>query len=127
MQPGACQADHLVADPDILAVEDLLPLHDPEAEPRQVVLAGLVELRKDGRLAADQGALGLDAAVADPQHHLGRQVGVVPAHRHVIQEQERLGTGAEAVVDGHRHQVNAHRGVPARGKGQLQLRPHPVR
>ena len=127
MQPGARQADHLVADPDVLAVEDLFPLHDSEAEPGQVVLAGLVELRQDGRLAADQGALGLDAAVADPLHHLGREVGVVPAHGHVIQEQQRLGASAQAVVDGHGHQVDAHRGVPARGEGQLQLRPHAVR
>ena len=101
-------------------------LGDAQAEPRQVVFAGLVKLRQYGRFAADQGAPGINAAIADSLNHLGCQVGVVAAHRHVVKEQERLGPGAEAVVDRHGHEVDADSGVSAGGEGQLQLRAHTV-
>ncbi len=107
--------------PDLLAVEDLLALDHAEAEAGQVVLARMVEVGQDRRLAAEQGAFGLDAAVADPLHDLLGQGGVVAAHRDVVEEQERLGPGAEAVVDRHRDQVDADGRVPAGGEGELEL------
>ena len=60
-------------------------------------------------------------AVADPADDLARQLGIVAAHRHIIQKEQRLGARAETVVDRHRHQVDPHRRVPAGGKGQLEL------
>ena len=72
VQARAGQADDLVARADLLAVEDLLALDHADAEAGQVVLARLVELGQDRRLAAEQGALGLDAAVADPLDDLAR-------------------------------------------------------
>ena len=96
MQARAGQADDLVARADVAAVEDVLPLDDPDAEPGQVVFALLVEVGQDRRLAAQQRALGLDAAVADPlddrgwsvrdrrgssRRNRGRSSGSAPAHR----------------------------------------------
>ena len=102
-------------------LEDVLALDHADAEAGQVVVPRLVEVGQDRRLAAQQRALGLDAAVADALDDLAGQRGVVAAHRHVVEEEERLGPGAEAVVDRHRDQVDPHRGVPAGGEGQLQL------
>ena len=50
-----------------------------------------------------------------------RQVRIVAAHRHVIQENQRLSARAETVVDRHGDQVDAHGRVPAGGEGQLEL------
>ena len=75
MHPRTGQANHPVANPDVLAVEDLLALDDTQAEPRQVILSGLVKLGKDGCLATDQSTLGLDATVTDPLDDLGGQSG----------------------------------------------------
>ena len=57
---------------------------------------------------------------------LPRQLRIVAAHRHVVQEDQRLGARAEAVVDRHRDQVDAHGRVPAGGEGQLELGADPV-
>src|SRR5262249_26647645 len=77
VEARAGQADAPVPRADLGSGQDMPALDDAEAEPGQVVLAGLIELGQDRRLAADQGALGLDAAVADPLDDLGGQVGVV--------------------------------------------------
>ena len=42
VQARAGQPDDLVAGPDVAAVEDVLPLDDPDAEPGQVVFALLI-------------------------------------------------------------------------------------
>ena len=54
------------------------------------------------------------------------QFRVVAAHGDVIEEQQRLGTGAQAVVDGHGDQVDADGRMPAGGEGQLELGADPV-
>src|SRR5205823_2194408 len=95
---------------------------DPDAKPRQVIFALLVKVRKDGRLASQERAVGLDAAVADPADDLRGQLGIVAVHGDVIEEEQGLGAGTETVVDRHGDQVDAYRRVPASGEGQLELR-----
>ena len=66
------------------------------AEAGQVVVARGVKVGQDGRLAAQQGAVGLDAAVAITLDELLQQVGIVLGHGHVVEEEERLGPAAQA-------------------------------
>ena len=58
-----------------LAVDDVVALDDADAEAGHVVVAGLVEVGQDGRLAADEGAVGLQAAVADALDQVADQGG----------------------------------------------------
>ena len=89
------------------AVDDAVALDDADAEAGHVVIAGLIEVGQDRRLAADQGAVGFHAAVADALDESLGQGRVVLRHRQVIEEHERLAAGAEAVVDRHGDEVDA--------------------
>ena len=103
------------------AVDDVVALDDADAEAGHVVVAGLVEVGQDGRLAADQGAVGLHAAVADALDQVARQRRVVLRHGQVVEEEQRLAAGAEAIVDRHGHQVDADGVVLAAQAGDLEL------
>ena len=75
VQAGGGQAEHDVAGLHGGAVDDPLALHDADGEARQVVLARRVESGQLGRLAADQRAAGLPAALGhapDDGLHAGR-------------------------------------------------------
>jgi len=73
------------------------------------------------RLAADQYAAGLGAAVLNAGHHGGDPVGIDLARGDVVQHEERLGSEADQVVDAHGHQVDAHRVVAPGGLGHHEL------
>ena len=126
VQARAGQPDDLVPRADLLAVEDVLAFDHPEAEAGEVVFARVVEVGQDGRLAAEQGAFGLDAAVGDPLHHRAGEGRVVAAHGDVVEKQEGFGAGAEAVVDRHGDEVDADGAVLAGGEGELELGPDAV-
>ena len=79
----------------------------PAAEAGHVEVAGLVEVGQDRRLAADERALGLDAAVGDALHELLGQRRVVLRHRDVVEEHERFAAGADEVVHRHGDEVDA--------------------
>ena len=121
VQAGAGQAEHHVAGLDGPAVDDVVALDDADAEAGHVVIARLVEVGQDGRLAADQGAVGLHAAVADALDEIARQGRIVLRHREVVEEQQRLAAGAEAVVDRHGDEVDADRVVLVHQRGDLEL------
>jgi hypothetical protein len=106
---------------DRSAVDDVLALDHADAEAGHVVIAGLIEVRQDGRLAPHQGAFRFHAAVADPRDQGPGQGRVVPGHGEVIEEQERLAAGAETVIDRHGDQVDAHRIVLVHQAGHLEL------
>ena len=108
------------------AVDDVLALDHADAESGQVVFAFLVKVREHGRLAAQKRALGLDAAIADPLDQLDGQLGIVPAHGDIIQEEERLRARAQTVIDRHGDQIDPHRAMPPGGHRQLELAAHAV-
>src|SRR3990170_1541489 len=83
VQPGGRQAQHRVAAANRPAVDDPLSLDDADAKPGHVVFAALVEARQDGRLAADQRAIGLQAALADAADQLLDELGVLLRKREV--------------------------------------------
>ena len=126
VQPGRGHADHQVVGLDRPAVDHPLFLGHADAEAGQVVIAGGVDVGQDGRLAAQQGAVGLDAAGGDALDDLLQQGRIVLGHGHVVEEEQRLGPAAQGVVDAHRHQVDADRVVPADRHGHLELRAHAV-
>ena len=75
-------------------VQQPRPLADADAEPRQVELVGLHQARVLRRLAADQRAARLAAAVGDPRDQRRHPLRVQPPDRDVVEERQRLGAGA---------------------------------
>ena len=109
VRPAGGEADDHVAALDPPAVDQpvLRHLADAEAGDVQVVVghhAGML-----GRLAAQQRAAGLAAAVGDALHQRGDALGIDAADRDVVEEEQRLRAGAEHVVDAHRDAVDAGR------------------
>ena len=74
-----------------------------------------------GRLAAHQRAVGLDAALGHALDDLCDLLRDVAAAGDVVQEDQRLGTGADDVVDAHGHAVDADGVMLVQEHGQLQL------
>src|SRR5262249_25877119 len=120
-QARAGEAEHLVAGARATAVDDGLALDDADTEAGHVEVAGLVEVRQDRRLAADERTIGVHAAVADALDELPRQFGVVLRHGEVVEEHQRFAAGAEAVVDGHGDEVDADRVVLVAQHRNLEL------
>src|SRR5699024_965878 len=79
-----------------------------------------------GGLAAHQSAAGLHAALGHAGHQLGDFFRHVFAAGDVVQENQRLGAGADDVVDAHGHAVDAHGVVLVHQKGDFQLGAHAV-
>ncbi len=59
-----------------------------------------------GHLAADQSTARLPAPGGDTRHQGFHHLGVQRAHRHVVEEEERLGALTHEVVDAHRDEVH---------------------
>src|SRR5262245_2371987 len=113
MQAAARQTDYHVARLDGFARNDTVLFDDTHAKTSEVIVAWLVEIRQDGRLAPNERAIGFHATVADAFDNLARQRRIVLRHGEVIEKDEWFGAGAEAVIDRHRHQVYADRVVLA--------------
>ena len=120
------ETDRYVAGFHVAAVDQPLSLHDADAEAGKVVVALLIHVWQDGRLAADEGTVAFHAAVGNAPYDALKQRRIVAAHGDVVEEEERLGTGAEGVIHAHRHQVDAHGVVNAGERGDLELRPYSI-
>ena len=126
MQARGGQPDEAVAGPDGRTVDNLLVIHHPHHESGQIILAVFIEARQLGRLAADEGHLGLAAALGHPGKHCQDDLLVQPLLGQVVEEEERPGPLDDDVVDAHGHQIDAHRVVTAGQEGDLELCPHAV-
>ena len=121
------EPDHRVAGTDAAPVDEAPTLHHPQGEPRQVVLAGRVEVGQLRDLPADEGAPRLAAAGGDAADHGLDGARHHPVDPDVVEEDEGLGAVDEEVVDAHRDQVDAD-GVVAPGQeGNPELRADAVR
>ena len=98
-----------------------LALRRADREAGEVVVAALVEARHLGRLAADQRRAGHAAAFRDAFDDEAGGLHVERAGGEIVEEQQRLGALHDEVVDAHRHQVDADRGVLSALDGDLQL------
>ena len=88
----------------------------PTAKPAMIEAAHL------SGLAANEGAAGLFAGVRDALDDSGDLLGVELADGEVVEEEERLSTLDEDVVDAHGNGVLADRVVLVEHEGQAQLR-----
>ena len=115
------QPDQHVADDDVAARQDLAALDGADGKAGKVVVARLVHARHLGRLAADQRAAGLPAAVGDAGDDRPRGLHVELAAGEIVEEEQRLGALDDEVVDAHGDEIDADRGVPAGVDGDLEL------
>ncbi len=122
MDAARGQADHRVAGRDPGTVDDGIALDDAERESCQVEVVGSIHVGQLRRLAAEQRAAGLAAAVGDALDDLGHPLEVEPADGDVVEEQRGLGAAREHVVDAHADQVDARVAQAAGLALQQQLR-----
>ncbi len=126
VQTARREAQHDVALLHHLGQDHLGPVDDAHAEAAQVVVVGVHDAGVLGRLAADERAARLQAALGDAAHD-GRDVlGLDVADGDVVEEEQRLGARGEQVVGAHGHQVDAHGVVAAEQLGELELGAHAV-
>ena len=117
-QPRRGQPDDGVAGPHPLGTELGPLLHHADGEAGQVELVARHDAGVLGRLAADQRAAGLAAALVHARHDGGHLVGVDLAGGDVVEHEERLGAHADQVVDAHGDQVDADRARSDRCRGR---------
>ncbi len=93
------EADDDVAGLDPRAVDQLGPAHDTDDGPAEVELLGAVDAGQLRRLASEDRAACRPAHVGGTLDELRDVLGVDPARRDVVEEEERLGACREDVVD----------------------------
>ena len=109
-----------------VAGQHLAALDRADAEAGEVVVARGIHARHFGRLAADQRAAGLPAALGDRRDDpLGDAV-VELAGREIVEEEQRLGALHDQVVGAHRDQVDADAVMPSGLDRELELGADPV-
>ena len=109
------------------AVDDAVFLHDAHAEAREVVILAVVHAGHFRRLAADQRAARLHAALDDAGDHTLADRDIERTGREIIQKEQWLGALHHDVVHAHGHQIDAHGVVPAGVDGEAQLRADAIR
>jgi len=96
-------------------------LHRADGKAGEVVLAGRVHARHLGSLAANQRTASQLATLGDALDHVGGGVDVELAAGEVIEEEQRLCTLHQDVVDAHRHQILADGVMLVQLEGKLEL------
>ena len=125
-EPRRGQTDEDVSGLHPVHPEHGVALHDTDGEPGQVEFAGAHGSGMFGHLSPEQGTAGPATAVGhagDERLHL---VGDELPGDHVVEEEQRLRSQADQVVDAHGHEVDAD-GVETSGvAGHERLGPHTV-
>ena len=107
VQAARRRADQHVTFADAMRSQERGLVHDADAEPRQVELVVRHDAGVLGGLPAQERAARAPASfrhsLDDRRHALGHH----PPDRQVVQEEQRLGPGADDVVGAHRDQVDA--------------------
>src|SRR3546814_13192484 len=91
LNAGGGEAEYDVALLHLVARERLPTLHRADAEAGEVVVALGIHARHLRRLATDEGAAGLAAALGDAGDHGFRDAALQSACREIVEEEERLG------------------------------------
>ena len=127
MNTGGGQSEDDIASLHGLVVQDLFLVHNAHGETGQIVLILRHHARVLGSLTAHQRAISLHAALGHALDDLGDLFRDVAAAGDVIQEHQRLCTGADHIVDAHGNAVDANGVVLVHDHGDLQLGAHAVR
>ncbi len=106
---------------DALAVEDRAPLDDADGEPREVVFPRRVHPRELRRLAAEERAPGLVAALGDAADDGLGDADLELPRAEVVEEEERPRARRHDVVHAHRDEIDPDGVVNAGGESDLQL------
>ena len=122
MQSGGRHRDQRIAGPDPVRAEQPVGLHYSGRGAGQVEVIGTEVAGVLGRLTADEGAPGPDAAFRDAADNGRHPLRPQRAADHVVGHEQRLGTAGHEIVDDHGHQVDADGVVPAHPLGNHHLR-----
>ncbi|EIM72195.1 hypothetical protein A33O_20475 [Nitratireductor aquibiodomus RA22] len=121
MNAGGGEAQKNVALGNVTCGQKPVALCRAHGEARQVVILAVIHARHFRRLATDQRASGLPAALGNARNDRRTLVGIEPAGCEIVEEEERLGTLNDKIVDAHGNEVDADRVVPVRINGDLEL------
>ena len=118
---GGVDADEDVALLDELRAPELVTLGEADGEAGHVEVAVGELAGVFGGLAAEEHALGAQAALVHAGDDVGDLLGDHAADHEVVEEEERHGAAGGDVVDAHRHEVDADGVEPADAAGDLDL------
>ena len=114
VQPVGGDADEGVAGLDPRRAPKLGAAGDADGEAGEVEAVVVGEMAGVlGGLAAEQHALGAQAAFVDAGHDVGHLLRLELADHQVVEKEQRHGAAGRDVVDAHRHGVDADRAVDA--------------
>ena len=116
------EADQRVAFADGRSVDHLVAFDDADAETDELEFAFRVHAGHRGGLAAEQCTARALAAFGQAAQRVGGDLGVEPAHRDVVEEDDGLGALDDEVVHDHRDAVDADRVVAPDLRCELELR-----
>jgi hypothetical protein len=126
MDPGRGDSKDDVAVADVAPRQQSVALDGADGKAGEVEIAGAVDPRHLGGLAADQRGTGDAAALGDSGNYRRRMVGIEPSGREIVEEEQRLGALDDKVVDAHRHEIDADRIEAAGLDRELQFGPDAV-
>ena len=107
VQAARRRADQHVTFADAMRPQERGLVGDADAEPRQVELVVRHDAGVLGGLPAQERASRTPASFRHALHDRRHALGHHPPDRQVVQEEQRLGSGADDVVGAHRDQVDA--------------------
>ena len=121
MHAGGGEREDRVARFEIGARQKLGALHRANRESSEVVIAGGVEPRHLGGLAADQRASGLAAAFGNAGNDALGNTDIELAGSEIVEKEERLGALHHEIVDVHGDEIDADAVMGAGLDGELEL------
>ena len=108
MYAGGGHADKRVSGLQLLTADQLALFANAYGEPGQVILVLRIKAGHLRGLAANQSTTGLHTALSHTGHDLLNLLREVFAAGNIIQEEQRLGTGASHIVNAHSHTVDTY-------------------
>ena len=126
MHAGGRQAQDHVAGADVCGVEHLGTIDNTHGKSGEVVIGRSHDARVLGHLTAHERAARELAAVGHTLDNLCHVLGLDVTDGNVVQEEQRLGTRSQNIVDAHSDQVLAHRLVTVHDLGEHELGAHAV-
>ena len=120
------QPDQHVAHGNVAVGQNFAALDGPDGKAREIVIARLIHPRHLGRFATDERTPRLAASFRNPRDDLTRYGRVELSHREVVEKEQRFGALNDKIVDAHRDEIDANRGVLTAIDRDFEFRPDAV-